>query len=128
MEVPATITQAAYVLTTEGRKMKQLLLSVALFVPGMVQAASGIVSVASTDMIVASACTVGSDAPSGLPSEESAAIMFSEQHAQEFYDEHRESLFVAPTRVRIKAVLAPTNETAEEARRRATAGESAWGR
>ena len=83
----------------------------------------GFLSVLTIYLAVACACAAESVSKPEPPSDKNLVITFSEQDIREFYDEHREKLFVTSARVRVKAILAPTLETAAEARQRAAAGE-----
>lgn len=50
-------------------------------------------------------------------------IKISDEKIRDFYELHRETLFTTKTKVRVKAIITPTLEEANEAYRRAKAGE-----
>lgn len=76
-------------------------------------------------LFLAAACdhTASSGSDLASPSEKTGVIRCSEQEVKEFYLKHREQLFDTPRKVWVKAITVPTEEQAEQVRRRAEAGE-----
>ncbi|MHC4736091.1 MAG: hypothetical protein ACYTDW_16770, partial [Planctomycetota bacterium] len=50
-------------------------------------------------------------------------LNISDEKIRDFYERHRETLFTTKTKVRVKAIITPTLEEANEAYQRAKAGE-----